>query len=67
MTQTIEVESIKRLDVKPGETLVVTLPESAEPRDMQAIRIAMEGHVPDGVRLLIVSHSVELGVISAEQ
>lgn len=67
MSETIEVESIRRLDVKPGETLVVTLPETARPEDMASIEAAMVDRMPDGVKLLIVSHDVELGVVSAEQ
>lgn len=66
MTQTIEVESIRRLDIKPGETLVVGLPERATQQDMDQVRAALTDRVPDGVKLLIVSSNVDLDVLAAD-
>lgn len=63
MSQTIEVESIRRLDIKPGETLVVTLPAGTPAEDVQRIRDLILDHVPDGVKLMLVSADVDLSVL----
>jgi hypothetical protein len=66
VSQTIEVESIRRLDIKPGETLVVGLPEGTRPEHVPPIRTVLEENMPDDVKLIFVSHGVSLGVISRE-
>ena len=63
MAQTIELESISRLDIKPGEMLVVTLREGTTPKAMQRVRDTLLDFVPADVKLLIVSHSVDLSVL----
>jgi hypothetical protein len=65
-SQPIGVESIRRLDVKPGETLVVTLPEGTRREDWTLVRDALTEYLPDGAKLLVVSGNVDLGVISAD-
>ena len=64
MSQTIELESIKRLDIKPGEILMVGLPEGARPEAVPPIRAMLEEAMPDGVTMIFVSHDVSLGVVS---
>ena len=63
MTQTIEVESIRRLDIKPGETLVVGLPERATREEMEQVRATLPNYLPDGVKVLITSANIELSVV----
>lgn len=62
MSQTIEVESIRRLDIKPGETLVATLPISATPNHAAQAYAELKARLPDDVKVLVVS-GVELTVL----
>lgn len=66
MSQTIELESIRRLDVKPGETLVATLPEGVTRQEWAQVRDALAEYVPEGAKLLVVSGVVDLSVLSAD-
>lgn len=59
----IEVESIARLDVKPGETLVVKIPESLTAQQVGVVAEAVRDQLPDGVKVLVLGGSVELEVI----
>lgn len=64
MTQTIEVESIQRLDINPGETLVVGLPDRATSEEAARVKAAVEAAVPAGVQVLIKSANIELTVVA---
>lgn len=67
MTQQIEIESIARLDVKPGETLVVNLGNrliTVEQRNQIADTVRQ--HMPEGVEVLITIGDVELKVIGKD-
>jgi hypothetical protein len=63
VSQTIELESIRRLDIKPGEYLVVTLPADTWRETVHQIREQMEAHLPEGVKLMLMSANVELSVL----
>jgi hypothetical protein len=65
VSETIEVESIRRLDVKPGETLVITLPHHLSAQEMDELRVKIEDRLPDGVKALLTSPDVELTVVAA--
>lgn len=62
MSQTIELESIKRLDIRDGETLVVTLPQGADAEYAQQAQAALSAELPN-VKVLVVSHGVDLQVL----
>lgn len=62
MTQTIEVESIRRLDIKPGETLVATVPAATRPDDVERIAACLRAELPN-VKVLVVSDTVDLQVL----
>lgn len=64
MTQTIEVESIQRLVINPGETLVVGLPDGATAEEAARVKAAAESAVPDGVTVLVKSANIELSVVA---
>jgi hypothetical protein len=64
MTQTIEVESIRRLDVKPGETLVFTFPYPHSMKELDELRAKVEANLPAGVKVLFTSPEVELTVVA---
>jgi hypothetical protein len=62
----IKIESIRRVDVKPGETLVIRLPEETflNPDGLARLRQELEANLPDGVKTLIVKAGVELEVVA---
>lgn len=62
MSQTIEVESIKRLDIGAGETLVVTLPQGVDAEYAQRAQSALSAELPN-VKVMVVSHGVALQVL----
>lgn len=61
---TIPIESISRLDVKPGETLVVQMDVRLTQQDAHDIRGRILPHLPDGVRLLVVGSGIELTALT---
>lgn len=65
MTQTIELESIRRLNIKPGETLVVGLPERAGPDQARQAMATLKACIPPGVAVLVVEHGTTLDVLVA--
>lgn len=65
MSETIEVESIRRLDVKPGETLVVTVPDDLTEQEIHDTRDALLKNLPDGVAAIVMNRDVELSVVSS--
>lgn len=62
MSQTIELESISRLDIKPGEILAVTLPAGWTAADAQRVHEQMTTVLPD-VKIVVVSHGIDLQVL----
>jgi hypothetical protein len=64
MSQTIELESIRRVDIKPGETLVATLPAGATRQEVEEVRDSLHRLLPDGVKVLVGNSNVDLNVIS---
>lgn len=59
----IDVESIARLDVKPGETLVVKVPDGATAQGIAATAEAVRDYLPEGVKVMVLQSAVELQVI----
>lgn len=55
MSETIEVESIRRLNIKAGETLVFALPDRLSMQEMDDARERVEAHLPAGVKVLFIS------------
>lgn len=67
MSQAIELESIRRLAVNPGETLVATLAGHPTTQVAVEVRDQLTPHLPDAVNLLIVSSDIDLSVLSADR
>jgi hypothetical protein len=63
VSQTIEVESIRRLDIRAGEYLVVTLPADTRPEVIRRIRNQVRDCLPEGVKLMMVGDNVDLQVL----
>lgn len=64
---TVEIESLARLDVKPGETLVVRVP--AEGLTFEYVRQLEDGlcaRLPAGVNFIILGADVDLSVVSSD-
>ncbi len=62
----VELESIRRLAIKPGETLVATLPRDTDPQTFHKVKDAIAGHLPYGVKLILMLAHVELQVIGPD-
>lgn len=60
----IELEDVSRLDIKPGETLVVRMHRVLSEEHMSAVRERVLPHLPDGVRLLVVGSDVDLSTLA---
>jgi hypothetical protein len=60
--QPITIDDVKRLDVKPGDTLVLTCERSLRGADCAAIRTQFdEEYGPGAVRLLVLDGGLRLG------
>lgn len=65
MTESIPIESIRRIDVKPGETLLVRMPiDYMDPDEIDNATELLQGALPDGVKILITNTNVEFAVAS---
>jgi hypothetical protein len=62
MTQTIEVESIRRLDIKPGEVLAVTLVAGATLEQADRVLDSLRAALP-GVAVKVFEHGTRLDVL----
>ncbi|WP_053203799.1 hypothetical protein [Jiangella muralis] len=67
MSQTIEIESIARLDIKPGEILIATLPEGLDDQQVDAFGRALRAALPEQVRCLVVTGGVAFHVAASEE
>lgn len=63
MTQTIELGSIRRLVINPGETLVATLPREATQAHAAYAHAQLKANLPDHVNVLVVTADVDLSVL----
>lgn len=60
----IEIESVERLDVRPGDVLLVTVPVGTSPQDVEAVRNAFETRLP--VRALVKTADVQVVVVGED-
>lgn len=65
MSQSIPLESIKRLDIKPGDVLVATVPSGTTPERLQLVADQLKSKLPDDIKLLVVT-DIDLAVIPAQ-
>jgi hypothetical protein len=61
----IEIEDIKRLDVKPGDVLLVTVPREMSSEAAQRVANAFETTLP--VRAIIKTSDVRVEVVGPER
>jgi hypothetical protein len=64
VSEHIEIESIRRLDVKPGETLVFTLGRDITRENFDEAVQALESRVPTGVKVLVLSGPIDISVVA---
>jgi hypothetical protein len=64
MSQTIEIESIHRLDIKPGERFLVRIPARTTAEHRLRLVEAFGQVFPDH-RVLLVSDDIEISVVPA--
>lgn len=60
-----EVESIHRLEIKAGETLVVRVPVHTRPEQVEALGALIRERLPEDVKCLFVSADVEFEVVAS--
>lgn len=63
---TLELADVRRLDIKPGEILVATLPADTTTATARLIQETVKTLLPDGVKLLLVSADLDLMVLNPE-
>lgn len=61
---TYDIEDIKRLNLKPGDVLLVTVPQATEPEQAHAIKNLFETNLP--VRVIVKPADVGVEVISEQ-
>lgn len=64
MSQTIELESLRRVDIKPGETLVAAVPRGYTEEALHRMHSHLTRGLPHGVNVLIVADDVDLSVVA---
>jgi hypothetical protein len=62
----IEIESIRRLDVKPGETLVVRVDAFVHEDQLAQVKAAVRAELPDGVHVLVTNGHVDMFVVARD-
>jgi len=61
----IVVDSIKRLDIQPGEILVATCPADTDMETLAGLKDRLQAGLPDSIKLLVVTN-VEFHILSAQ-
>ncbi|HEU4544480.1 MAG TPA: hypothetical protein VFR23_25340 [Jiangellaceae bacterium] len=64
MSEPIEIESIARLDIKPGEVLVVRLPQPVTREVAAEIAALLAKKLPAGIETIVTSGDVRLDVVA---
>ncbi len=60
----ITIEDVKRLVVGPDETLVFMVPENTSEEQFHKISDVLREHFPPGSRVLVLSTSIDVQVIT---
>lgn len=58
-----KIKEIEKLDISPGDTLVITVPEKTAEIAVERIHDGILEHLPDNIRLLVKTNSIKLKVI----
>lgn len=66
MAEQIEVESIRRLDIKPGEVLVVQIPLRTD-KEIASVRDQLLRLLPEGIRVIVTGPDVDMQVIKESE
>ena len=62
---TLELEDIRRLDIKPGELLVVRVPRTPEPADLERL-VEVFGRLLPNNKVFITAADVDLMVLNPQ-
>lgn len=63
-TQPVEIESIRRLDLKPGDTLVLKVADALTEDESRSLRADLDRYLPEH-KAVILSGDLDLVVLSA--
>jgi hypothetical protein len=62
----LELEDVRRLDIKPGQILVATVPDHTTIQQAEQIRDHLRTELPD-IKVMVVSHNLELMVLNPQE
>lgn len=65
MEEKFTIEDVQRLDVKPGDVLLVTVPRTMSLENVERVKNAFETHLP--VRVLVKPADVQVEVAGPER
>jgi hypothetical protein len=65
MSETFDIEDIKRLDVKPGDVLLVTVPRQMTAEAAERVKNAFETTLP--IRAIVKTADVHVEVVGPER
>lgn len=63
----MDIEDIKRINVGPGDSVVVRIPYILTAQQAVGIKARIQPNLPDGVRLLVIGKDIELIVVSNDE
>src|SRR5262245_64920085 len=66
MSEHITIEDVQRLDVRPGDVLLVTVPADTTPDQVTRLVEVFESRLPD-VRVIVKGTSVGVEVVAADR
>ncbi len=61
----LDIEDIKRLEVKPGDVLIVTVPPGMNPEQVERVKNVFETNLP--VRAIVKTADIEVEVAGQER
>jgi hypothetical protein len=65
MAADLPIESIAKLDIQPGETLVVRMHRVLSEQERHEVHERVRPCLPDGVRVLVLGSGIELTKLAA--
>lgn len=63
----IEIESVRRLDVKPGDVIVLNLAAPPTEDDRDEIYEQMRQLIPNGAKFMLLGPGMDISLLNAEQ
>lgn len=65
MATKIDIEDVERLNVAPGDVLLITMPLGATVEECQRVQKAIEGRLP--VKAIVKTSGIQVQVVAASE